>query len=301
MIGIDLGSNTFRAIQIDCETGRMIAQYEKIVKTADRLATTGKISEAAVDRIAAAAAEAGSVIDFAGDRINAVTTEAVRRASNGREVLEQIRSRCGINFRIITAQEEAQLTLLAVKRRLEILHLPSDPLFLIDIGGGSTEMIFVNGETRRIASFPIGIVTVAQQYSGIEAISAGLDGLMQDARAFFDEVAGDAPNMWHFTATAGTPTSVAALKLGLNYRTYDPAIVNGTELVGADLQQQLERLLAADIATRQQLVGVGREDLIIAGILIFERFFRLGGFAHAVVVDDGLREGAAFSGCLEAE
>jgi exopolyphosphatase/guanosine-5'-triphosphate,3'-diphosphate pyrophosphatase len=107
--------------------------------------------------------------------------------------------------------------------------------------------------------------------------------------------AGFAPRL--FVPTAGTPTTVAAMKLGMTYATYDPLRVNGTPLAKGELRTQLKRLLSLDERARQVLVGVGREDLIAAGILIFERLYGILGFDEAVVIDDGLREGVAIAAC----
>ncbi|NPA29519.1 MAG: phosphatase, partial [Epsilonproteobacteria bacterium] len=97
----------------------------------------------------------------------------------------------------------------------------------------------------------------------------------------------------------GTPTTVAALKLGMDYASYDPQKINGTRVSLQDLSAQKRRLLAADENERKRLVGVGREDLIETGIEIFEALMRAFGVEEAVVIDDGLREGAALVGCRQ--
>jgi exopolyphosphatase/guanosine-5'-triphosphate,3'-diphosphate pyrophosphatase len=87
------------------------------------------------------------------------------------------------------------------------------------------------------------------------------------------------------------------MKLGMTYATYDPVRVNGTLLHREELKTQLRRLLALEERQRQALVGVGREDLIAAGILLFDSLYGVLGFDEAVVVDDGLREGVAIAEC----
>ena len=91
MIAIDLGSNTLRVTQLDCQAGVFSATFEKIVKTADGLVQTGVISSEAIKRIIDAISEAKNKIDFSADKIYAVTTEAIRRASNSQAVLAQIK------------------------------------------------------------------------------------------------------------------------------------------------------------------------------------------------------------------
>jgi exopolyphosphatase/guanosine-5'-triphosphate,3'-diphosphate pyrophosphatase len=298
MIAVDLGSNTFRALEMACDSLEPVNMYEKIVGTADRLHETGKISDAALERIVAAAEEAKRRLDFS-QKVAAVTTEAIRKASNADDVLAAIFRRTGISFRLISGEEEAKYTLLAVKNRIEKSGFESGAFVMVDIGGGSTEIVFYRGGSVSIESFPVGIVTVAQAYGSPEAIEAALPALMEPmvehvARA---KAAGFYPK--RFVSTAGTPTTVAAMKLGMNYTTYDPKKINGTTLSREDLRIQLRRLLSLDKKARQELVGVGREDLIAAGILIFERLYDILGFDEAIVVDDGLREGVAIAECRQ--
>ena len=297
VIAIDLGSNTFRAVEFSCETLEAVAQYEKIVRTADGMVDTGKISEEAVERIVRAAEEAREKLDF-GQKVAAVTTEAIRKAENAEEVLDEIEKRTGISFRVVTGEEEAKLTLLAVRTRLEKMHLDGGSFVMIDIGGGSTEVVFYEKGKTLIESFPVGIVRVAQSYGTVERIEGSLAGLMAPVAEYAARAKrlGFDPGL--LVATAGTPTTVAAMKLGMDYSTYDPGRINGTKLYRADLRIQLRRLLALGMKERQALVGVGREDLIAAGILIFDRLYEILGFTEAVVVDDGLREGVAIAECL---
>jgi exopolyphosphatase/guanosine-5'-triphosphate,3'-diphosphate pyrophosphatase len=102
-------------VQLNCKSGKHIAQYEKIVKTADGLAQYGFINDEAISKVILALKEAQKQINFTSDIVKAVTTEAVRRASNSDEVLLQIEKETGVVFEIISGEEEARLTLLAVK------------------------------------------------------------------------------------------------------------------------------------------------------------------------------------------
>ncbi len=296
MTAVDLGSNTLRAVEMECETLEPSRRYEKIVATADALHETGKISEAAIERIIEALKEAKNELDFTGP-VFAVATEAVRRASNSAEVLERINSECGISFRTISGEEEAYYTLTAVKHRLERVGMKSESFVMADIGGGSTEILFFDSKEVESRSFPVGIVTVAQKYESFEKISQALPVLMEEMAKFAQEMKAKGSGPGLFVSTAGTPTTVAAMKLGMNYATYDAARINGVLLTRKDLQTQMKRLMELDRESRQRLVGVGREDLIAAGILIFERLFSILGFNETIVIDDGLREGVAIAAC----
>ncbi len=297
MIAIDLGSNTLRVLEYECTSGTQTAEFEKVVKTADGLAQHGLINHDAVKRVISAIQEAQKQIDFSASVVRAVTTEAVRRAVNSDEVLAQIKKETGVHFDIISGDEEARLTLLAVKHRLSVLQDTSERFVLIDIGGGSTELIFHYEKETISKSFPVGIVTIAQTYETLEKIEKVLPQEMAEMQLFCDHIYKDKGKITTFVATAGTPTTVAAMKLGQNYETYDASKINGTSLGIDELDVYLKKLLSMPFEERERAVGTGRSDLIAAGILIYKQLFRLLGFESCIVIDDGLREGVAIEAC----
>ena len=299
MIGIDLGSNTIRIVKIDCESGKKVAEYEKIVRTADKLVQTGLISEEAVKRIIDAINEAKEKIDF-NDKIVAVATEALRRAKNSEEVIKKIKEVTGVEFKIISPEEEASFTAFAVENCLEKkCEIDAKSFFLVDIGGGSTELILKHKEVVVSESFPIGIVTFTQKYKTPEAIKFAIKKEAKKFKSFIDFAFNAYKKPKIFAASSGTPTSIAALKHGLNYYTYNPEIVNCTKVNIKDLDYWLDKLMKMEMKKREELVGVGRGDLIFTGIYIFKEIFKLTKYEECVVCDDGVREGAAISGCKE--
>ena len=297
MIAIDLGSNTLRVLEYDCTAGRQISEYEKIVKTADGLAQYGTINSEAIERVISAIREAQEQIDFSSSVVRAVTTEAVRRAVNSDEVLSQIKKETGVNFQIISGEEEARLTLLAVKHRLSTLQHASVSFGLIDIGGGSTKLIFHYENETVSQSFPVGIVTIAQTHETLKNIENILPKEMSEMQIFCNKVYESKGRVNAFVATAGTPTTVAAMKLGQNYETYDASKINGTSLEAGELDIYLKKLLSMPFEEREIAVGTGRSDLIAAGILIYKQLFTLLAFERCVIIDDGLREGVAIEAC----
>jgi len=298
MIAIDLGSNTLRVLEYDCKTFKQIAEYEKVVKTADGLAEYGYINDESIIRVIEAIKEVQQKMDFSSQPIKAVTTEAIRRASNSDDVLKMIQKETDVAFDIISGEEEARLTLLAVKYRLTKLHYASDTFVFVDIGGGSTELIFHYGSETISKSFPIGILTIAQTYENLDTIHKALPEEMFAMQMFCAEVYDTKGKPSSFVATAGTPTTVAAMKLGFNYETYDAAKINGTSLQKEELDFYLKKLLSLPFEEREIAVGTGRSDLIAAGILIYKQLYTLLEFETCVVVDDGLREGVALEVCL---
>jgi len=300
-IGIDLGSNTLRAVEYDCDAAQFGRTFGAIVKTADGLAQTGRISDGAADRVIEGLDRMRAELDFERARVRAVTTEAMRRASNASEILDRIAGQTGVRFEIIDGEAEARWTLQAVQHRLATLTpVPSEAesLVLVDIGGGSTELIFAYGDGTILSrSFPIGIVTLSQSYPDLDAIEAALPEVMLPVEKYVADMYLGRGCPATFVATAGTPTSVASMQLGMEYATYDPARINGTRLSRHAPRYYLEKLLAMPMADRERTVGVGRADLVTAGILIFERLYAILGLDTCTVIDDGLREGVALSLC----
>lgn len=299
VVALDLGSNTLRVTKLECQSGRFVAGYEKIVKTADMLERTGVIHHEAVDRVIYAIKAAQKKIDFSDAQVRAVTTEAIRQALNSDDVLERIKKETGIDFKIISGEDEARFTLLAVKHRLKKLHFAASDFVLVDIGGGSTELIFLYGDEVFSKSFPVGIVTIAQRYETLEQIAAALPEVMLDIQMFCAEVYAGKGKTEAFIATAGTPTTVAAMKLGQTYESYDAKKINGTSLRQEELDLYLKKLLSMPFEERETTVGTGRSDLIAAGILIFKQIYNIVEFESCIVIDDGLREGVALDSCSE--
>lgn len=298
IIAIDLGSNSLRILKMDCETKRTLGEFHKTVKTADNLATTGIISDEAVNRVLIALNEAEEALNFSDSKVKAVTTEAIRQASNGDEVLAMIKEQTGIEFEIIDGVAEAKYALSATQNRLQILGKSPKSFMLVDIGGGSTEMLFHYGEDKSFSkSFPVGIVTVTQRFKTLPEISTAIPVLMNPMRAYYNEVISQHGAVELFIATAGTPTTVASMKKGMLYKTYDSNQIHGTSLTQKDLVEQLGKLLGMKPKERIEVVGVGRDDLIASGILIYDELYNISGFKESMVIDDGIREGVAYSMC----
>jgi exopolyphosphatase/guanosine-5'-triphosphate,3'-diphosphate pyrophosphatase len=295
VIAIDLGSNTIRAIKYDCSANEKLDEFERIVKTADKLVETGVITDEAIKRIIEA------ILDikkrFGEDKIKAVATEALRSAKNADDVLRRIKEKTGIEFEIISPYYEAKYTAIAVENCLAKCGFESNRFFLVDIGGGSTELILKNKENIMSESFKFGIVTFTQRYKTIDAIKIAVKKKAKVFKDFIDLAFSTYKKPKIFAASSGTPTSIAALKKGMNYHTYDPKKVNGTIITMDDLDYWAEKLLKMEMKKREELVGVGRGDLIITGIYIFREIFKLTKYRECVVCDDGLREGVAISEC----
>ncbi len=293
LIAIDLGSNTLQVTKFDCQKKEITASFLATVRTAQDLHKTKKISNEAIQRIITALKRAQEKIDFKNIHIKAVTTQAMRVALNAKEAIESIKNATNIEFQIISPQKEAILTLEAVKFRLEKLDILQN-FVLVDIGGASTEISFYIDDKVYAQSFDFGIVTVANSTNSLDEIPMFIEEKLQAIKKFVSSFELD---KLIFCATAGTPTTIAALKHNLNYESYDAKIVTGTKLFYDELDFYLHKLLAMDIKERQIAVGVGREDLILAGVIIFQKIFEILHKKEVIVIDDGLSVGVALQEC----
>lgn len=295
MIAIDLGSNTVRAVKYDCNTGKKIAVFEKIVKAADKTHQNNTINEEAKGRIFAAISELKEKLGA--DECVAVATAVYRKAKNGSEILKEIEDKFGIATKVINGETEALLTALAVENALKQKGIPSDSFVLIDIGGGSTEVIFKKNDKMIVESFDIGIISTAQKYPSRDMLEHGVKKDAAALKEFIKDTMYAFLKPQIFCATAGTPTTLAAIKMGMEYSTYNGEAVNGQTITQSDVDKIFTKLLKISEGERSKLVGLGREDLIIAGILIYKEIFEATGFNDCTVFDDGLREGLAIAVC----
>lgn len=292
MIAIDLGSNTIRFVEYDgIKWGN---SFEKIVRTAENIESTGIVSTNAVERIINAISEARTHLNFEKQTVVGVTTAAIRMAANKEWVLKEIAIRTHIHFMIIDGNTEAKLTLLAVQNRLDILEIVTQDFILVDIGGASTEITIVNGDYIDSVSFNVGILTMNDKLHHGGLLSVLLSDFESDIIQFLQSFDGERRRST-LVLTAGTPTTIVAYKLGMSYDTYLPDKVNGSLLTLKDCMDTYTDLMQMEESQRSYYVGVGREGLITTGILMVESIFRAIGVEEGIVIDDGLREGVALN------
>ncbi len=196
----------------------------------------------------------------------------------------------GVPVEVIDGPREAALTFQAVSAAFADTR--TGPVTVIDIGGGSTEIVIANdGEPSYRTSLPLGSVRLTEAFirhdpaqpADIDALAKAVD----EALAPVPFPTKGAP----LVGVAGTVTSLAAMVLALE--TYDSARVHGYRMPVADLDRQLERLAHATAAERERMVGLDprRADVILAGGLILDRIARAAGATEIRVSDRGIRWG----------
>lgn len=282
VIAIDLGSNTFRVALVKKEQNGFSNEqiYEKIVGAARGLNESGKIADESKNRLFEAITEAKNKFDFDKFKCAAVATEAFRVASNSEEIFSEIRDKFGINFHIISGEAEAKLTFLGVQNAFKKLGI-SENFSVIDIGGASSEI----GEDGNFMSFKFGIITFFEKFKTLDLMQENAKIYTKDAKEFLNSLRNR-----FIVLTSGVPTTIAALRLGLNYENYDPKKVSGFELKNDDLAWFMDELLKMDDKSADLAVGRNRKYPLIAGTLLLEELL-IGQEAKFLVIDDGLREG----------
>ena len=297
IVTIDLGSNSFRVLKYDCLNHKIISEYNEVVGMADGLVDTGLISKEAVQRVIAAISHSIEVINYNPQDAICVTTAAMRKASNNKEILKYLRLEAKTNFSIIDGTEEARLTLLAVKYALKREKINSNNFVLLDIGGGSTEIIINTKDSYKAHSFDFGIVTLTQKFLNHNDLKNDLENKKLEIKLFLDSLNIDFKD-YSFVATAGTPTTIAAIKLGQDFFSYDRNIVNGTIVNLEDMTNCLNIFENSSKEDIVKLVGRGRVDFIEVGIYIYKMIFEVLEKNESIVLDDGLREGVAINYCI---
>ncbi|WP_151946836.1 Ppx/GppA phosphatase family protein [Aliarcobacter butzleri] len=297
IVTIDLGSNSFRVLKYDYKNHKIISEFNEVVGMADGLVETLNISKDAMIRVINAINKASQDLNFDPKDAVCVTTAAMRKALNNKEVLSFFEEKTGAMFSIIDANEEARLTLLAVKYALKREKINSENFVLLDIGGGSTEIVVNTAQNYEAKSFDFGIVTMTQKSIKKEDLEKDLNDRKIQIKEFLTSLKIDLKD-YSFVATAGTPTTIAAIKLGQDYFSYDRNIVNGTKVNLNDLEDSLKIFKSHSKDELTKLVGQGRVEFMEVGTYIYKMVFEVLQKDESIVLDDGLREGVAINYAL---
>ncbi|MCT7632352.1 Ppx/GppA phosphatase family protein [Aliarcobacter butzleri] len=297
IVTIDLGSNSFRVLKYDYKNHKIISEFNEVVGMADGLVETLNISKDAMIRVINAINKASQDLNFDPKDAVCVTTAAMRKALNNKEVLSFFEEKTGAKFSIIDANEEARLTLLAVKYALKREKINSENFVLLDIGGGSTEIVVNTAQNYEAKSFDFGIVTMTQKSIKKEDLEKDLNDRKIQIKEFLNSLKIDLKD-YSFVATAGTPTTIASIKLGQDYFSYDRNIVNGTKVNLNDLEDSLKIFKSHSKDELTKLVGQGRVEFMEVGTYIYKMVFEVLQKDESIVLDDGLREGVAINYAL---
>ena len=215
---LDLGTNNCRLLVAEPSPDgfRVVDSFSRIVRLGEGVAQSGNLKPEAMDRALGALRVCSQKLDDRPlARARLIATEACRRAGNGAHFLARVRNETGLDLEIIDRRTEARL---AVEGCFSLLDEAADGALVFDIGGGSSEIIWLdrrkmrrrNGLMRAWASLPMGVVTLAERHGGVDVDSIIFEAMVDDVRNEFHRFqAGDAlknairDRSFHFLGTSG--------------------------------------------------------------------------------------------------
>ncbi len=267
---VDCGTNSVRLLVCRRSGGRLIELDRRLhlTRLGQGVDATGRFHPDALARTLAAMADFGAELDELGVRHRrVVATSAARDAANSAEFFAGVRARLGVDAEVIPGEEEARLSYAGA---LSALPDVAQPVLVMDIGGGSTELVPGSdvGPTRAV-SLDVGSVRLRERFLHSDPpVPAEIGAARDQVDALLDSCGIDFASVASWVGVGGTVTSLSALAQGLP--SYDRARVHGSVLARADLAALTGRLLELPIAQVVTLPTMvpGRADVICAGALI---------------------------------
>jgi exopolyphosphatase/guanosine-5'-triphosphate,3'-diphosphate pyrophosphatase len=324
---LDLGTNSCRML-IARPRGshfHVVDSFSKTVQLGTGLELSGRLSRASMGRTVQALRICQKKLEAHGvRRMRLVATEACRRARNARDFIRHVRRETGLALEIIPPQEEARL---AVMSCASLVARETEQLLVVDIGGGSTELVWIDlrdvrpadrhrallrftdgfgvsgaGPAPRVVdwiSVPLGVATLREQFGDVEddaARFALMSWFFEENLGRFEPYQSGAPREgFQIIGTSGTITTVAASWLGL--RRYDRAKVDGLVMTSAQIDAVIRDYLSLGPEGRRADPRIGRDRhmLIMSGAAILQTLMRIWPTDRLSVADRGLREGLLYA------
>lgn len=293
---IDFGTNTARLLigeRINQKLSTLRVERE-IVRLGGGFSDVMGLSEEAQKRgLNCLKRFAGIIREYGVEQIRASATSAVRDALNGATFVEHVFRETGIRLNVIGGDLEGRLTLEGVISGLDVIH---EKMVVLDVGGGSTELtVAENGIPLFVRSIPLGVVRLTEGFNTFQSMNQRIVTVMNQLETEMSAAGICGQPGSELVATAGTATTLAAIQMEMT--DYDYRRVNNFLISRAEIEAIYQRLLPLSPSERISIPGLekGREDLIMAGILITEQVMDRFGFGRLKVSDYGLLEGLAIS------
>ncbi len=292
---IDCGTNSTRLLVVDAE-GHRLERLMRITRLGEGVDATGRLSPEAIERCLAVLREYRGEMDRLGvGRGRLVATSAARDAANGDEFLRAAGTVSGLVPELLTGLDEGRLSLAGAVAELD----PADgPFLVLDIGGGSTELVAADGPddpALTAVSLQLGCVRVTERFLHRDPASAAeLDAAEAEVGAQLEAAIAGHPRLLgahRLVGLAGTVTTLASLRLGLAH--YDPERTHHAVLTMDDADHWYHTLAGEDRAAHLDRAGMvpGREDVIVGGALILASVMRRFGFAECLVSEADILDG----------
>ncbi|MFN3822794.1 MAG: Ppx/GppA phosphatase family protein [Pseudorhodobacter sp.] len=323
---LDLGTNSCRML-IARPRGsqfQVVDSFSKTVQLGVGLEASGRLSRASMGRTIQALRICQKKIEKHGvGRMRLVATEACRRARNARDFIKQVRRETGLPLEIIAPEEEARLAVISCA---PLVGRRTEQLLVVDIGGGSTELVWIDlagvepadrphaimrlhggfqpqgeGEARVVdwISVPLGVATLKDQFADVEddaARFALMSWFFEENLSSFSPYNAENPREgFQIIGTSGTVTTVAASFLGL--KRYDRAKVDGLRMTSDQIDLVIREYLSLGPEGRRTDPRIGRDrhSLIMSGAAILQALMRIWPTDRLSVADRGLREGLLYA------
>ena len=300
---IDVGTNSVHMLVCDVGTNggkpRIVLDDRRITRLGHGLALTHELQEDGMARTCATLRDFTVQAGRLGvEQIVAVGTSALREARNAAEFVKRVENQCGIEIEIISGETEARCAFLSIRSDSYFSRLNGDHIMVIDIGGGSTEIIVGRRAIDNFVSVNLGAVYLTETFLASDPPTAEELGKLYSfleetwstqpvARARFNS----APAL---TGIGGTIVNLAAMKLGLNR--FDPRLLHGEMLCIAEIEDQIRRLCSVPLDERKLIPGLEakRADIITAGAAVLQSALKNFGASRIRVSTHGLRYGVMY-------
>jgi len=310
---LDLGTNNCRLLvarpqrdpeHLGAENFRIVDAFSRIVRLGEGLSQSGRLGDAAIRRTLDALLVCRDKMMARGvSRARLIATEACRAAENGPEFIERVREEVGLRLEVISRETEARL---AAAGCAALVDSAAKSVVLFDIGGGSSEIVWLGPEKgrdkssseriRHWTSLKLGVVTLAERFGGAEVTFAQFNAMTElvvsELQHFIASAAQEERcQRFHLLGTSGTVTTLAGVHL--NLARYDRRRVDGLWMSHAEIDAVMNRLRGMSYAERSQnsCIGPDRADLVLAGCAILEGIRRSFPSERIRIADRGLREG----------
>jgi exopolyphosphatase/guanosine-5'-triphosphate,3'-diphosphate pyrophosphatase len=295
---VDIGSNSTRLLVAALADGRVteLVRHSDVTRLGAGVDADGRLRDDAMARVFTTLDRYRAEIDARGcEQAVAVLTSAVRDSANGEQFAEQVRTHYGLAPHVLTGDQEAQLTFLGATSERDAGD--RTPTLVIDIGGGSTELVIGTGHDVVFhVSTQAGVVRQTERHiSHDPPARAELDELAADVREILAAAVPEhrRTSVEHAIAVAGTATSLAAIAQRLD--PYDPEKVHGYRLDVAESDRILGELARMTLEQRRHVAGLhpDRAPTIVAGVVIFREVLRMFGLHEIEISEHDILRGAA--------
>jgi exopolyphosphatase/guanosine-5'-triphosphate,3'-diphosphate pyrophosphatase len=291
---VDIGTNSVRLLIRD-ERGHALERHMQITRLGQGVDVSGSLHPDAIARTVAVLGEYGALIRQHGvARVRAAATSAARDAANSGEFFERAEAALGTRPELLPGEEEARLSFLGATSDIAPAQ---GPFLVLDIGGGSTELVLGSGAPEALISINVGCVRMAERYlTSDPAGAAELAALSADVSSQLQRVREVIPveRARCTIGLAGTITAIASLQQGLLH--YDATRTHHARLTRGQIEAQFQKLAAADVAGRRKLLAEPkRAEVIVAGAAILVTLLRDFEISELLVSESDILDGLAAS------